>query len=182
MIDDYNSGFKTPKEIFEQAFAFLLQGDFYISLENYLNGLRITRDKKIVMNLVNELISYYQKNDTINDLKLIISTCLMYLHFIYRDRWAKDQVLSYLGNSNELKTPALILAGTTSEEGEDLTEFEENLCQSLEHYKGSVISGGTTSGISGIAGKLQALYPSSIETFGYVPKIIPYDDIALDSR
>ena len=183
MIDDNNSRFNTSRDFFERGFSYLLGGDFHLSLENYLKGLRITKNKSTVIILVKKLISYYQTHDNVINLKMIISICLMYLHFIYNDRWAKDQVLSYLGSSNKLKLPALILAGTTStDEGEDFSVFEENLCQTFDQYKGSVISGDTTSGISGIAGKLQELYPKNIKTFGYVPKVIPYDDVKLDSR
>ncbi len=42
-----------------------------------------------------------------------------------------------------------------------------------EGFQGTIIGGGTTAGVSGLIGAVQAAYPQSIATIGYVPASLP---------
>ena len=41
---------------------------------------------------------------------------------------------------------------------------------------GTIISGGTTAGISGLIGDIQELHPDTVTTVGYLPAAIPKKD------
>lgn len=169
---------------YDIGLSYLIKGNFHQSLDNYLNGLWITRDKWTVLRLTKNLISFQRKHKNTDNLDLMIFICLLYLAFKYKDRWAVYQLtLNFGDKKEEYKKPIVILAGSTSSNREkSLSEFEENLCQSFKNFKGTIISGGTTSGISGIAGKIQKLYPGYIQTIGYTPNIIPDSRVKIDSR
>ena len=173
-----------PWNYYDLGFSYLIKGNFHQSLDNYLNGLRITRDKWTVFSLAKNLISFQRKHKNTDNLDLIITICLLYLAFKYKDRWAIYQLNLILGvKKKEYKKPVVIVAGSTaSNRVKNLLDFEENLCQSFKKFNGTIISGGTTSGISGIAGKIQKLYPRSIQTIGYIPKNIPDSRVKIDSR
>jgi len=173
-----------PQTYFEQGFSKLLKEDFHQSLDCYLKGLRISKDKWSVLTLTKKLITFHQANKTNTYLDLLISTCLLYLATTYNDKWASTQLNVRLNiRKKDYRSPIVILAGSTSSNREkSLLDFEENLCQSFKNFKGTIISGGTTSGISGIAGKIQKLYPRYIQTIGYTPNIIPDSRVKIDSR
>lgn len=173
-----------PWNYYDIGFSYLIKGNFHQSLDNYLNGLRLTRDKETVLRLTKNLISFQRKHKNTDNLDLIISICLLYLAFKYNDRWAVYQLnLNFGDKKKEYKKPIVILAGSTATNTEkNLLDFEENLSQSFKNFKGTIISGGTTSGISGIAGKIQKMYPRSIQTIGYIPKNFHDSSVKIDSR
>ena len=173
-----------PQTYFEQGFSKLLKEDFHQSLDCHLKGLRTSKEKWSVLTLTKKLITFHQTIKTNTNLDLLISTCLLYLATTYSDKWASTQLNVKLNiRKKDYRSPIVILAGSTSSNREkNLSDFEENLGQSFKNFKGTIISGGTTSGISGIAGKIQKLYPRSIQTIGYTPNIIPDSRVKIDSR
>jgi hypothetical protein len=70
----------------------------------------------------------------------------------------------------ELSLPLVIVAGSTNVNIEEMGKnLKENLMNGFKHYKGTLISGGTTSGICEIVGDLQNEFPNSIYSLGYIP-------------
>jgi hypothetical protein len=66
----------------------------------------------------------------------------------------------------------VILAGGTS--GEVRSEvYQPLLEEGFQGFQGTIIAGGTTSGICGLVGKVQAAHPQTIITIGYVPAHLP---------
>jgi hypothetical protein len=47
------------------------------------------------------------------------------------------------------------------------------LHEAFRDFRGTVISGGTRAGISGVVGDLRETYPTKIQCFGYVPHVMP---------
>ena len=62
----------------------------------------------------------------------------------------------------------VIVAGSTQQ---NMKEYKQLLLKGFENFKGTVISGGTTAGISGLIGDLSKTLPDSVRTVGYVPKL-----------
>ena len=44
------------------------------------------------------------------------------------------------------------------------------ILEAFRGFKGTIVSGGTTSGVSGLIGDVQQTYSNTIQTVGYVPK------------
>ena len=74
-------------------------------------------------------------------------------------------------NCQPLKEPIVIVAGGCSVEVESqIRSYQRLLLESFRDFSGTIVSGGTTSGISGLIGEVQKKYPNSVRTVGYFPK------------
>ncbi len=80
-----------------------------------------------------------------------------------------------------VKGTVTIVAGSTSQAwASRLDRFRSIIIDAFRDYNGTIISGGTTSGVSGLVGDIQEAN-NFVETIGYVPENIP--DIAeIDPR
>ena len=75
-------------------------------------------------------------------------------------------------NTNEpLKSPIVIVAGASSEDETQMQSYEGLMLEAFRDFTGTIISGGTISGISELVGQVQEKYYNSIETVGYLPKL-----------
>jgi class 3 adenylate cyclase/tetratricopeptide (TPR) repeat protein len=70
--------------------------------------------------------------------------------------------------------PVVVLAGgASSEEEEKIGAIRTVLVEAFRDFRGTVISGGTRGGVSGLAGDLSERYPNTVRTVGYLPRIVP---------
>jgi class 3 adenylate cyclase len=77
-------------------------------------------------------------------------------------------------SASEIKGPVTVIAGGTHPDVEErMSAYGDLLLGAFKRYEGTVISGGTASGVSGLAGNLGASYPDAIRTIGYVPVTSP---------
>lgn len=75
-----------------------------------------------------------------------------------------------------IRPPVLIVAGGTDPRVEtQMQSYRELLLEALAGFEGTLISGGTTQGISGLVGDAAQAYPGRIHTIGYLPELIPKD-------
>jgi ppGpp synthetase/RelA/SpoT-type nucleotidyltranferase len=70
--------------------------------------------------------------------------------------------------------PVVIVAGgcDASSEGQ-MKGYRPLLLDAFSGFQGTVVSGGTTAGICGLVGDIQEALPSTIQTIGYTPELIP---------
>lgn len=77
-----------------------------------------------------------------------------------------------------LRGPVVIVAGKCEGSAEpQLQDYAQLLLRAFEDFKGTVISGGTTAGVSGLVGDVGAAYRGRVRTIGYVPSKVPADQI-----
>ncbi|MBI2837262.1 MAG: hypothetical protein HYX75_03045 [Acidobacteria bacterium] len=67
----------------------------------------------------------------------------------------------------------IVAGGCDRSVQEQMDEYRNLMTAAFKDYQGVVISGGTTQGISGLAGDLAEKYRASIRGIGYLPKLIP---------
>jgi hypothetical protein len=67
----------------------------------------------------------------------------------------------------------IIAGGTDSDVEERMSGYGDLLLGAFKRYEGTIVSGGTTDGISHLAGDLGEGYPDLIRTIGYVPETSP---------
>ncbi len=82
-------------------------------------------------------------------------------------------------NASRLEGPVVIVAGYCGEPA--TTEHSRLVEQAFEGFRGTIISGGTTAGISALVGELRARSGDVIRAVGYVPSQLP-PDVQRDSR
>ena len=70
--------------------------------------------------------------------------------------------------------PVVIFAGSCDASVEEQTKgYRSALVDAFSDFQATLISGGTTAGVAGLAGDVQDAYPTTIHTIGYTPKLIP---------
>lgn len=91
---------------------------------------------------------------------------------------ARVQVVA--SNAPPIKPPVTIFAGGCRADDQGcLLIYRPLVLQAFSTYTGTIISGGTASGVCSLAGDLQEAWPESIHTIGYVPRDmteVPIDD------
>lgn len=81
-----------------------------------------------------------------------------------------------------VSSPVVIVAGGSDIDTEQQIQgCRQVILDGFKHFKGTVISGGTVCGISGLVGEIGEKYPGAIKTIGYVPHTLP-DGIRKDGR
>jgi ppGpp synthetase/RelA/SpoT-type nucleotidyltranferase len=81
-----------------------------------------------------------------------------------------------------LRYPVLILAGGCGGLESQYQDQLDALREALKGFRGIIVSGGTKSGVAGIAGDIQAECDSAgLQTVGYLPRVIP-DGTEVDGR
>lgn len=87
-----------------------------------------------------------------------------------------------LSQYESIQGPVVIVAGGCDPSIEEQMKAYRYLMQeSFKEYEGTVISGGTKQGISGLVGETGEKYRETIRTIGYIPKLIP-PDATVDRR
>lgn len=75
-----------------------------------------------------------------------------------------------------LRAPVLVLAGGTDPRLEpEMQGYRDLLLDALVGFTGTLLSGGTTEGIAGIAGDAAERHRGRVHTVGYLPELIPSD-------
>jgi len=78
--------------------------------------------------------------------------------------------------ADAIRSPVLIVAGGTDPRLEEqMRSYSKLLMEALSGFEGTIISGGTTQGISGLVGDAAQAYPDRIHTIGYIPDLLPKD-------
>ncbi len=77
-------------------------------------------------------------------------------------------------DSSPIATPVVIVAGGTDARVEEQMQgYEQLLDRAFSGYEGTVVSGGTSQGISGIVAQIGGASSGRLRTVGYVPELIP---------
>ena len=81
-----------------------------------------------------------------------------------------------------IRGPVIVVAGGNDISVEkQIQDYRQLVLEAFRDFKGTVISGGTTAGVSGLAGELGNRHPDAVRTIGYLPSSLP-DGVAQDSR
>jgi len=167
-----------PGAFFDMGKLYFLIGKPYESLWAYTSALHCsnTRDCK---NILTEHLNSIRK------LKIIKGELEGY-EWIYRllligsyvrfpsDRIKKELMSLATKGAREIVQPVIILAGGCDPDIDGkIHAYRSTLLSAFEHFHGTVVSGGTTIGISKVASNLKQKYGSDIYTIGYVPRRIP---------
>ena len=80
------------------------------------------------------------------------------------------------GGVAPIGAPVLIVAGGTDPRIEGrMQAYSDLLMEALSAFAGTIISGGTTQGVSGLVGDIAQAKPGQFHTLGYLPDLIPKD-------
>ena len=172
-----------PWAFFDVGLFNLLLGNEYEALDNYLKAIRYSPDIWMIettLKTLNSLKTVHKKIEGINLVKqILLLGILFHPKFVEKtDQIITDTTIKLDSEIKQKETnfsdSIVIIAGGTDERVErNLQFYKENLIEAFREFKGTIISGGTKSGVSGIVGDIQEKYPDKIRTIGYIPSHIP---------
>ena len=180
-----------PWAFFDVGLFNLFLGNVNEALEYYLKGIRYSPDIWMIETTLNTINNLKIIETKLEGLKLVKQILLLGILF-HPDIDAKTEKIindatSELDSEMEQKEKnfgdsIVIIAGGTDERVERNIEFfKNNLVESFKEFKCTIISGGTKSGISRIAGDIQEMFPLNIRTIGYCPSHMPAN-VEIDKR
>ena len=104
------------------------------------------------------------------------------VHFASEPALAELRELA-LGPVDAASGPVVIVAGSSDREVETETRaYLEPLIEAFGGLEALIVSGGTTRGVSALAGELQMRYPDTLHTIGYLPMVLPAEEMADEKR
>jgi ppGpp synthetase/RelA/SpoT-type nucleotidyltranferase len=78
------------------------------------------------------------------------------------------------GGHKVLTGPTVIVAGGCDTSAEtQIQSYRQATSDGFWDFHGTVVSGGTTAGVSGLAGEIGRTYPDAVRTIGYAPRRLP---------
>ncbi len=168
---DISFGIDIPWSYFNNGLFNLFYNKIFESLNNYLLAIRYCNHGWMISTHLKDLDFMSLKNAKLPGLDLVKQLLLIGLAAKFNDKEARSRLINEFNVlENELSLPLVIVAGTTNVKIEEMgRNLKENLINGFKSYEGTIISGGTTSGICEIVGDLQNEYQNSIRSLGYVP-------------
>jgi hypothetical protein len=166
---------QSSSEFFERGMSFLLSGQLYESLGAYAKALQLSlkeKDLELALKSVVELPNLTRKegHEWIRRFLLIGLATKFPTTNCGKDAFEQLKKMAST-NCLHLKEPIIIVAGGCSVEViPQIRAYQRLILDSFHGFGGTIVSGGTASGISGLIGEVQQKYPNSLRTVGYFPK------------
>jgi hypothetical protein len=172
MSDD---SMQAPLVFYERGKSLLLSGELYESLSAYCKGLQ-TSSKVQYVELAFDTIDDYAVFGQLNGYDLVQKLLLVGLAVKFPTTEAgvsaMEQIKKHASTCcQSLEEPIVIVAGGCSSEVESkMRTYRGLVLDVFRGFVGSIISGGTASGISGLIGEVQSENLKTVRVVGYVPK------------
>jgi ppGpp synthetase/RelA/SpoT-type nucleotidyltranferase len=151
-------GVELPNAFFTIGRLYFTLKEFYKSLEAYLEAIQYCsiQEESFYVELLEEEIQFIRNSgfeDSLRDrCDWLIKTLLLGKAVIVKDKLAA-KTLERTSIKRNLEKPALIIAGgTTKDVQKEVERYRPYISTALRGYTGSIISGGTKSGVCGMLG------------------------------
>ena len=173
-----------PWSLFTIGRFHMLLGEPYQSLSAYIEAVDVclSPESGIAEEAIDEELKSLNRLDHIKNslegFEWIRRLLLVAKSVKSRSKRLHKEVKELASKGVAYKGPVVIVAGSCSAgEEERLHHYRQLLSEALAEFQGEVISGGTTSGVSGIVGGLSELLEekdrSGFKTVGYLPNLLP---------
>jgi ppGpp synthetase/RelA/SpoT-type nucleotidyltranferase len=173
--DQIEVGMNSPWSFYNLGILHLLLGQPYESLTAYARAVQLSHTAWMIETSLRLL-------DQLSGVEQMIAGCdwvqrllLLSLAVVYQDETALERVKELASKRvSPLCGPVVIFAGGTDDTiGARLQDYRQLLIEAFDGYRGTLISGGTASGVCGLAGDVQTAFPEKIQLIGYVPGVLP---------
>jgi ppGpp synthetase/RelA/SpoT-type nucleotidyltranferase len=170
-----------PWAYYNLGIFYLLLDRPYDSLAAYAKAIQLSEDEWMVETSYRLLDQLDSGKESLPGYEWVRGLFLIGQVAKYKNASALEQLKSFASpNAKLIAQPVVIVAGTRSGEIE-MDDGRKLIPQAFHDYKGTIISGGTTFGVSGLVSEIQASRPDEISTVGYLPKLIQ-SNVAEDQR
>lgn len=182
-LEQIEVGVNIPWAYYSMGMFYLLLQKPYDSLSAYARGIQLST----AAFMIETSLASLNKLSIVKD-ELPGYEWVRRLHLIGGAARFQDgnaiQGLEKLKKNEKIKGPVVIVAGGCDQSVEKMIRsYKDLLIEAFSGFTGTIISGGTTQGISGLVGDLRERYSDAIHTIGYLPQMIPADaTVDKDSR
>jgi ppGpp synthetase/RelA/SpoT-type nucleotidyltranferase len=167
-------GVEIPWAYFNMGKFYLLLGDPHTSLKYYAKAVTTSSDGWMVETSLKSLEMLDSVKNDIEGYEWVKRLLILGLASKFSSQSKINEIKS-MAQDVILKEPLVLVAGETDRRVEsDILEYKILLLDAFKDFKGTIISGGTKSGICGLVGELQQTY-RAISTVGYLPLLIESD-------
>ncbi|MCD4785049.1 MAG: hypothetical protein K8T10_14640 [Candidatus Eremiobacteraeota bacterium] len=190
--DEIGMGINLVWSYFNMGKFYLLLKQPYKGIECFAMGLQLCEQERIIKALYRSLKVFSKAKDHLTGFdwveKLILAGWVSKFDGSAKldDGLSPEEKLALNRSKNKdgkyheainIESPVFILAGWCDKNiDSQMKNYRDLLQHTFSEFRGTVISGGTDAGISGLAGKLQGKYPDNVWTIGYLPESAPLED------
>jgi ppGpp synthetase/RelA/SpoT-type nucleotidyltranferase len=155
----------------------LLLGRPYEGLAAYAKAIDVSSAEFMVRPSQDSLEQHGFAREQVEGLDWVSRLRLLALAAKFKSAAAIEEIRGLASPGHDpVAGPVAILAGGCDESvAAEMDGYRDLLLEAFGGFVGSLVSGGTREGISGLAGDLREAYPDAIHTLGYVPELIPAD-------
>lgn len=181
--DEIGMGINLVWSYFNMGKFYLLLKQPYKSIECFARGLQKCKRERMIKALYRSLERLLEARTHLTGFDWVEKLILAGWAAKFDSASAKEKLAFNKSKDKNgkyydpIKAPVFILAGWCDKKMDwQMQNYRELLLDAFGEFRGTIISGGTTAGISGLAGELQEKYSDNIWTIGYLPKYTPPED------
>lgn len=177
--DQAEVGMNLPWAFFDIGKFYLLLGKPYESLVAYAKAVQLSTAAFMMENSLASLDRLAVVSDKLPGFEWARRLLLIGLAVKFPRDGASIRAMKKLkelasGDNAPLSVPITIISGGCDASVESkIQDYRQVMLEGFRNFHGTVISGGTTAGVSGLAGEIGEKYPGVIKTVGYIPRKFP---------
>jgi len=173
--DQANVGMNLPWAFYDMGEFYLLLGKPYESLAAYAKAVQLS----IADWMIDTSLGFLEKlaivRDALPGYEWVQKLLLVGQAVKFRTDEAIERVKKLVSSGHkQIPGPVVIVAGGGDINVEQqMQDYRQLVLEAFGDFKGTIISGGTTTGVSGVVGDAGQKYGDGILTIGYVPRKPP---------
>jgi len=171
--DQADVGMNVPWAFYNLGIFHLLLGQPYEGLSMYAKAIQLSTTDWMIETSLRLLEKLSVVREMIQGYDWICRLLILGRAVKFQEKDSLEQIKKLAAErATPIPGPVIIVAGGTSADIQ-IAEYQQFLLDGFRNFRGTVIGGSTTAGISGLIGEVQAAYPKYISTIGYLPAVIP---------
>ena len=170
--DQVEVGMNIPWAYYNLGLFNLLSANAYESLNAYMLAIQHSSTEWMIETSQRLLEKLSCVRPMLSGYDAVLKLLKLYRACKFSDPESLAQVKNWSLKDVSFTEPVIIIAGSTNS-ADDIDHYQDLLIDSFSSFNGTLISGGTTAGISGFVGRVQSANPDSIRTVGYIPADLP---------
>jgi hypothetical protein len=162
---------------YDMGKSYLLAGKLYESLAAYAKAIQLSTATSMIDTALKSMGSKSLAHEWLQRLLLLGQATKFPT---YEAKRAVKKLAS--SGYKPIVSPVVVVAGGCDVSVEQQMQgYRQLILGAFRNFKGTIISGGTTAGISGLVGNVSEEHSDAIRTIGYVPRSTP-TNVSIDRR
>ena len=179
--DQADVGMNMPWAFYNLGIFHLLLNQPYESLAAYVQAIHLSASEWVIETSLRLLDKLSVVQENLHGYDWIRRVLLLGRAVNFHDKPSLAVIKDLqTAGAAAIQDRVIIVAGGTAA-GVQVEEYRQWILEGFRNFQGTVIGGGTSAGVSGLAAAIQSAYPDTISTIGYVPALMP-DGIQPDPR